>query len=93
MRLIKISESQYINVDAITDVYISDDRTVIRFAAPDFNQAYAELPTQPHRIELTGVVEDHFRRWLDANSEDVTKRRRHQQQVEEPQDHSEEVER
>lgn len=92
MRLIKISESQYINVDAITDVYISDDRTVIRFVAPDFNQAYAELPTQPHRIELTGVAEDHFRRWLDANSEDVTKRRRHQQ-AEEFEDHSEEVER
>lgn len=93
MRLIKISDCQYINVDTITDVYIGENRTVIRFAAPDFNQAYAELPTQPHRIELTGVEEDHFRRWLDANSEDATRRRRHLQQAEEFQNHSEEVER
>ena len=53
MRLIKISERQYINVDMITDVYIGEDHTIIRFAAPDFNGDYAERPTQPHRIELT----------------------------------------
>ena len=79
MRLIKISEYQYINVDAIIDVYIGDDQTIIRFAAPDFNEAYEELPTQPHRIELTGVAEEHFRRWLEANSEDATRRRHHPQ--------------
>ena len=91
MRLIKISESQYINVDAITDVYIGDDRTIIRFAAPDFNEAYAELPTQPHRIELTDAAEEHFRRWLEANSEDATKRHRYARSEEIPQEHVEEA--
>jgi hypothetical protein len=91
MRLVKISDCQYINVDAITDVYIGDDHTLIRFAAPDFNQAYEELPTQPHRIELAGAPEEHFRRWLEANSEDATKRRRHAPPAELPQEQSEEV--
>jgi len=77
MRLIKISERQYINADLITDVYIGDDHTIIRFAAPDFNGDYAELPTQPHRIEVTGEAEEHFRRWLAVHSEDATKRHRH----------------
>jgi hypothetical protein len=79
MRLIKISERQYINADLITDVYIGDDHTIIRFAAPDFNGDYAELPTQPHRIEVTGEAEQHFRRWLAVHSEDAT-RRHHQGQ-------------
>ena len=79
MRLIKISECQYINVDTITDVYIGNDCTVIRFAAPDFNETFEDLPTQPHRIELTGEAEEHFRRWIETNSEDATKRRRHTQ--------------
>lgn len=91
MRLVKISDNQYINVDAITDVYIGDDRTIIRFAAPDFNQTYEELPTQPHRIELIGAPEEHFRRWLEANCEDATKRRRHAPQAEIPQKNREEV--
>jgi hypothetical protein len=77
MRLIKISEYQYINVDTITDVYIGADCTIVRFAAPDFNETFENLPTQPHRIELTGEAEEHFRRWLETNSEDATKRRRH----------------
>jgi hypothetical protein len=77
MRMVKISECQYINVDTITDVYIGDDCTIIRFAAPDFNETFENLPTQPHRIELTGETEEHFRRWLEMNSEDATKRRRH----------------
>ena len=80
MRLVKISERQYINVDLITDVYIGEDHTIIRFAAPDFNADYAELPTQPHRIEVTGEAEEHFRRWLEVNSEDATRRHRHAQQ-------------
>jgi hypothetical protein len=80
MRLIKISERQYINVDMITDVYVGDDHTIIRFAAPDFNGDYAERPTQPHRIELTGEAEEHFRRWLEVHSEDATRRHRHAQQ-------------
>jgi hypothetical protein len=80
MRLVKISDRQYINTDLITDVHISDDRTIIRFAAPDFNGDYPELPTQAHRIEVTGVAEEHFLRWLEANSEDVTKRHRHPQE-------------
>jgi hypothetical protein len=77
MRLIKISERQYINVDLITDVYIGEDHTIIRFAAPDFNGDYPALPTQPHRIEVAGEAEEHFRRWLEANSEDATRRHRH----------------
>ena len=77
MRLIKISERQYVNVDMITDVHIGEDHTIIRFAAPDFNADYAELPSQPHRIEVTGEAEEHFRRWLEANSEDATRRHRH----------------
>ena len=80
MRLVKISERQYINVDMIADVYIGQDHTIIRFAAPDFNADYAELPTQPHRIEVTGEAEEHFRRWLELNSEDTTRRHRHAQQ-------------
>jgi hypothetical protein len=80
MRLVKITEHQYLNVDLITDVYIGDDHTIIRFAAPDFNADYPELPTQPHRIEVTGEAEEHFRRWLAVNSEDATKRHRHVQQ-------------
>ena len=80
MRLLKISERQYINVDLITDVYIGEDHTIIRFAAPDFNADYAELPTQPHRIEVTGEAEEHFRRWLEVNSEDATRRHRYAQQ-------------
>ena len=80
MRLIKISERQYINVDMITDVYIGDDHTIIRLAAPDFNSDYPERPTQPHRIEVTGEAEEHFRRWLEVNSEDATRRHRHAQQ-------------
>ena len=80
MRLIKISERQYINVDMITDVYIGDDHTIIRFAAPDFNADYAERPTQPHRIEVTGEAEKHFRRWLAVNSEDAARRHRTAQQ-------------
>jgi len=79
MRLVKISERQYINVDMITDVYIGDNHTIIRFAAPDFNGDYSELPTQPHRIEVAGEAEEHFRRWLAVNSEDVTRRHRHAQ--------------
>lgn len=79
MRLVKISEHQYINVDLITDVYIGEEHTIIRFAAPDFNADYTALPTQPHRIEVVGKAEQHFRRWLEANSEDVT-RRYHQAQ-------------
>lgn len=75
MHMIKISECQYINVDAITDVYIGEDCTIIRFTAPDFNETFENLPTQPHRIELTGESEEHFRRWLEINSEDATKRR------------------
>ncbi len=83
MRLVKISERQYINVDLITDVYIGDNHTIIRFAAPDFNGDYPEMPTQAHRIEVTGVSEEHFRRWLETNSEDAAKRHRHvQQQIE-----------
>lgn len=81
MRIVKISECQYINVDAITDVYIGEDCTIIRFAAPDFNETFENLPTQPHRIELTGEAEEHFRRWLEMNSEDATKRRRHAEQA------------
>ena len=81
MRLVKIGEHQYINVDMITDVYIGKDHTTIRFAAPDFNADYAELPTQPHRIEVTGEVEEHFRRWLEVNSEDATRRHRYAQQA------------
>jgi len=80
MRLVKISERQYINVDLITDVYIGEDHTIIRFAAPDFNADYAELPSQPHRIEVTGEAEEHFRRWVEVNSEDATRRHRHAQQ-------------
>ena len=80
MRLVKISERQYINVDLITDVYIGEDRTIIRFAAPDFNADYAEMPSQPHRIEVTGEAEEHFRRWLEVNSEDATRRHRYAQQ-------------
>ena len=80
MRLIKISERQYVNVDMITDVYIGDDRTIIRFAAPDFNADYAERPTQPHRIEVTGEAEKHFRRWLTLNSEAATRWHRDDQQ-------------
>ena len=80
MRLIKISERQYINVDMITDVYIGDDRTIIRFAAPDFNGDYAERPTQPHRIEVTGEAEKQFRRWLTLNSEALVRRHRDEQQ-------------
>jgi hypothetical protein len=80
MRLVKISERQYINVDLITDVYIGQDHTIIRFAAPDFNADYAELPTQPHRIEVVGEAEEHFRRWLDANNEDATRRHHPAQQ-------------
>lgn len=80
MRLVKISERQYINVDLITDVYIGQDHTIIRFAAPDFNADYADLPTQPHRIEVVGEAEEHFRHWLEANSEDATRRHRHAQQ-------------
>ena len=80
MRLVKISERQYINVDLITDVYIGEDHTIIRFAAPDFNGDYAERPTQPHRIEVTGEAEEHFRRWLETHSEDATRRHRHAQQ-------------
>ena len=80
MRLVKISERQYLNVDLITDVHISDDHTIIRFAAPDFNGDYPELPTQPHRIEVAGEAEEHFRRWLAVNSEDATRRHRHGQQ-------------
>ena len=91
MRMVKISECQYINVDAITDVYIGDDHTIIRFTAPDFNPAYEELVSQPHHIELTGVPEEHFRRWLEANSEDATKRRRHAPQAEQSQHQDEEV--
>lgn len=79
MHLVKISETQYINVDQITDVYVGPDHTIIRFAAPDFNENYAELPSQPHRIEVTGVAEEHFRRWLEANCEDATRRRHHSQ--------------
>jgi hypothetical protein len=91
MRLVKVSDCQYINVDAITDIYIGDEHTIIRFAAPDFNQAYEELPTQPHRIELSGTSEEHFRRWLEANSEDATKRRRHSSQVEHSDEQDDEV--
>ena len=91
MRLIKISERQYINVDLITDVYIGDAHTVIRFAAPDFNGDYPELPTQPHRIEVIGESEEHFRRWLEANSEDATKRHRHAQPQMEPNDRESET--
>jgi len=80
MRLAKISERQFINVDLITDVYIGEDHTIIRFAAPDFNADYAELPSQPHRIEVTGEAEEHFRRWLEVNSEDATRRHRYAQQ-------------
>ena len=80
MRLIQISERQYINVDLITDVYIGDDHTIIRFAAPDFNGDYPERPTQPHRIEVAGEAEEHFRRWLEVNSEDATRRHRRTQQ-------------
>jgi hypothetical protein len=80
MRLVKISERQYINVDLIIDVYIGEDHTIIRFAAPDFNAEYAELPCQPHRIEVTGEAEEHFRRWLEVNNEDATRRHRHVQQ-------------
>lgn len=80
MRLVRISERQYINVDMITDVHIGEDHTIIRFAAPDFNAEYAELPTQPHRIEVIGEAEEHFRRWLEVNSEDATRRHRHAQQ-------------
>lgn len=80
MRLVRISERQYINVDMITDVHIGEDHTIIRFAAPDFNADYAELPTQPHRIEVIGEAEEHFRRWLEVNSEDATRRHRHAQQ-------------
>ena len=80
MRLIKISERQYINVDMITDVYIGDDHTIIRFAAPDFNADYAERPTQPHRIEVTGEAEKRFRRWLALNSEAVARRYRDEKQ-------------
>jgi hypothetical protein len=61
-------------------VHISDDRTLIRFAAPDFNGDYPELPTHAHRIEVTGVAEEHFLRWLEANNEDVAKRHRHAQE-------------
>jgi hypothetical protein len=50
MRLVKISEHQYLNVELVTDVYIGEDHTIIRFAAPDFNGDYSELPTQPHRM-------------------------------------------
>jgi hypothetical protein len=78
--LLKLSESQYINVDLITDVYIGDTHTIIRFAAPDFNENYAEMPTQAHRIEVAGSAEEHFRRWLEANSEDATKRDRQVQE-------------
>ena len=49
------------------------------FAAPDFNGDYAERPTQPHRIEVTGEAEEHFRRWLEIHSEDATRRHRHTQ--------------
>ena len=91
MHLVKISACQYINVDAITDVYIGDNHTIIRFAAPDFNEAYEGMPTQPHRIELTGEAEEHFRRWLEANSEDATKRRRHTQSAETPHEQIEEA--
>jgi len=80
MRLVKISERQYINVDMIADVYVGQDHTMIRFAVPDFNANYAELPTQPHCIEVTGEAEEHFRRWLELNSEDATRRHRHAQQ-------------
>jgi hypothetical protein len=80
MRLVKISKHQYINVDLITDVHIGEDHTIIRFAAPDFNADYANLPTQPHRIEVVGEAEEHFRRWLEANSEDATRRYRQAQQ-------------
>ncbi len=80
MRLVKISERQYINVDAITDVYISESHTIIRFTAPDFNENFAGMPTQAHRIEISGEAEEYFRRWLETNSEDATKRRRHFQQ-------------
>jgi hypothetical protein len=80
MQLLKISERQYINVDLITDVYIGEDHTIIRFAAPDFNADYSELPTQPHRIEVRGEAEEHFRRWLEVHSEDATRRHRYAQQ-------------
>ena len=80
MRLVKVSDHQYMNVDLITDVYIGEDHTIIRFAAPDFNGDYPELPTQPHRIEVTGQAEEHFRRWLETHSEDATRRHRHAQQ-------------
>ena len=80
MRLVKISDHQYLNVDLITDVHIGDDHTIIRFAAPDFNGDYPEMPTQPHRIEVTGQAEERFRRWLELNSEDATRRHRHAQQ-------------
>ena len=76
MRLVKISEYQYINIDTITDVYIGEECTIIRFTAPDFNETFDNLPTQAHRIELKGEAEGHFRRWLEMNSEDATKRRR-----------------
>jgi hypothetical protein len=79
MRLVKISARQYINVDMITDVYIGDDHTIIRFAAPDFNGDYVALPTQPHRIEVTGEAEVHFRRWLAAHSEDANEQQHHDQ--------------
>ena len=79
MRLVKISEHQYLNVELVTDVYIGEDHTIIRFAAPDFNGDYPERPTQPHRIEVTGEAEEHFRCWLEVNSEDGIGRHRRTQ--------------
>jgi hypothetical protein len=91
MRLVKISECQYINIDTITDVYIGEECTIIRFTAPDFNETFDRLPTQAHRIELKGEAEEHFRRWLEMNSEDATKRRRHAERAELQQEPVEEV--
>jgi hypothetical protein len=56
----------------------------------DFNDDYPELPTQPHRIEVTGEAEEHFRHWLALTSEYATWRHRHTNRTRSPNECTEE---
>jgi hypothetical protein len=77
MRLLKLSETHYINIDQICEVEISELGIMLTFVAPD-QEFGAKEPGRkadlftvpvPYRVLLDKDESTAFRKWLDLNCE------------------------
>jgi hypothetical protein len=76
MRLVKVSDGHYINVDLIIEIYrhLTEEVLTIVVAAPKADYSVETDPSllKTYTIDLKGDVAENFLRWLDRVSEDVS---------------------